>query len=368
MNHAKASAPVWAIGLMSGTSLDGVDAALLRTDGETIAEVGAHLVVPYTDALRQRLRAATRNQEKLAPLERELTLKHAEAVMALLDKTDMRTQDIEVIGFHGQTVQHAPKDGISWQIGDGSLLAERTGIAVVNDFRRRDVAAGGQGAPLVPVYHAALCEYLELETPVAFLNLGGISNVTYLGADGTICAFDCGPANGLLNEWMMERAGRAMDEDGRSARAGKVHNAALETWLAHPYFAAKPPKSLDRHSFNLDPVWHYNLEDGAATLAAFAAAAVEAALRHLPEVPREWILCGGGVHNPTLVDALRVRLGKVRSVSEAGGCADSLEAQAFAYLAMRHLRGLPTSLPSTTGASRAVVGGAFYPRASSAAP
>ncbi len=368
MKQAKASGTEWAIGLMSGTSLDGVDAALVRTDGVTIAELGPHIVLPYDDSLRQKLRAATRVQEHIAPLERELTLRHAEAVAALLAAAGMRAEEIAVIGFHGQTVKHAPQEGISWQIGDGSLLAERTGIPVVNDFRRRDVAAGGQGAPLVPVYHAALAEFLGLALPVAFLNLGGISNVTYLAANGDICAFDCGPANGLLNEWMMERAGKAMDEDGQHARAGRVHNAALETWLAHAYFAAKPPKSLDRHSFNLDPVWHLNLEDGAATLAAFAAMAVEAALAHLPEAPREWILCGGGVHNPTLVEALALRLGNVRSVNAAGSEADALEGQAFAYLAMRHLRGLPTSLPSTTGAARAVVGGAFYPRAASAAP
>jgi anhydro-N-acetylmuramic acid kinase len=343
-----------------GTSLDGVDAALLQTDGEKITGFGEHLTLPYTDEFRARLREATRQQTGIATLARDLAEIHAEAVLALLAQSGKKAEEIAVVGFHGQTVLHAPKEGISWQIGDAALLAARVGIPVVADFRSADVAAGGQGAPLVPIYHAALANYAGVPQPCAFLNLGGISNLTYIAPDALL-ACDSGPANGLLNEWMHIQRELPMDEGGKAALSGTVHNEALDAWLSHPFFAVDGPKSLDRHSFDLSPITHLNVEDGAATLVALAAVAVDIAQEKLPARPKLWIACGGGVHNPAMMQALRTRLGDVKSADELGLSADAMEAQAFAYLAMRHLRGLPTSLPSTTGARHAVVGGAFYP-------
>ena len=357
----RANGPVWAIGLMSGTSLDGVDAALLHTDGKRILAFGPSLTIPYDDAMRARLREATLHQTHIAELARDITEVHAQAVLALLAKSDMPAEDVSLLGFHGQTVLHAPDKGITWQIGDAALLVERTGIPCVTDFRTRDVAAGGQGAPLVPLFHAALAEFLQLPRPVCFLNLGGISNITYLGEGDFIFACDAGPANGLLNEWMFARRGVAMDEGGKAALNGKVHNEALDFWMNHDFFQQPGSKSLDRHSFDLSPIQGLSVEDGAATLIAFAASAVEVAAQDLPVAPQIWVACGGGVHNEALMQSLKARLGDVRKASAIGLNSDAIEAQAFAYLALRSVRGWPTSLPSTTGSRRAVVGGAFYP-------
>lgn len=349
----------WSIGLMSGTSMDGVDAALLRTDGRERIEAGPALTLPYDDIFRQRLRAVLGGKGDVRGVERELTLRHAEAVKALLAKAGMGPGQVGLVGFHGQTILHAPDRGKTWQIGDGALLAAETGIDVVCDFRSADVAAGGQGAPLVPVFHAALAA--GLERPLAVLNIGGVSNVTLIGTTGDLLAFDTGPGNAPIDDWALRHTGTAVDRDGALARSGAVDRAILGRLLAHPYFVQKPPKSLDRDAFDLSPAKALNAGDGAATLTAFAVQAIGRARDHFPAAPRRWIVCGGGRHNPAILQGLRDLLGVPADPAEAVGWdGDALEAQAFAYLAVRSRLGLPLSLPGTTGVSRPQPGGVLF--------
>jgi len=357
----------WALGLMSGTSLDGVDAALIRTDGNDVFERGDSLTLPYNDAQRVRIRDSVYMRGDLAKIEQEVTLLHADAVKALLKKAGRKPKDVRVIGFHGQTIAHRPQEGITWQMGNGALLAEKTGIDVVCDFRRRDVAAGGQGAPLVPLYHAALVKHMEL--PVVVLNLGGSANITWVGrSENTgddllaldIMAFDTGPGNVLINEWALRHTGLDMDKDGALAFAGKADDAIVASYLSDPFFRQHPPKSLDRNYFTLDRVETLSKEDGSATLTAFTAASVEAAQHYFPAPARHWYVAGGGRHNPALMQAIAARLPHVKPADTLGWQGDALEAQAFAYLAVRSLKGLPLTLPTTTGGNRAVTGGAHY--------
>jgi anhydro-N-acetylmuramic acid kinase len=355
---------VWVIGLMSGTSMDGLDGALLRTDGLSVAEFGPRATLPMPDGLADALRALMRGDlSDWLSVEKRFTEAQVPLIQRLIEEAGLAPEEVNCIGFHGQTILHRPAERITWQIGNGALLAELTGIPVVGDFRRRDVAAGGQGAPLVPLYHSALAE--SLQKPVAVLNIGGISNVTLIGEPNLavpyIHALDCGPGNALLNDWVRQHKGLEYDAEGRLAAKGRADEAALEAYLAHPFFAAPPPKSLDRHDFTLEHVAHLSPEDGAATLTALTALAVAQSLQWLPEVPSSWLVCGGGRHNPVMMEALRRSLNApVEPVESVGWNGDSLEAEAFAYLAVRLLRGLPISLPETTGVNRAVTGGAFY--------
>lgn len=351
--------PVWALGLMSGTSLDGVDAALIKTDGEKVVEFGEALTLPMPRDLIGALQELMMgDQADWLMIERRLTLLHAEAVKKLLDKAKLAAADVGIIGFHGQTIIHRPREGVTWQMGNPALLAEETGIPVVGDFRRADVAAGGEGAPLVPLYHAALAE--TLEKPIAVLNIGGVANVTWIGADGRLIAFDTGPGNAMLNDWMKKRTGMLYDRDGKIAETGKLANALIEEYLQHPYFEQLPPKSLDRGEFSLETIKHLSTEDGAATLTQFTAEAVFKAQEHFPDRPKRWLITGGGRHNPTMMAAIRSLLEHITTVENVGWRGDFLEAEAFAFLAVRSLRKMPLSLPSTTGANRAVTGGAFY--------
>ena len=358
----------WALGLMSGTSLDGIDAALLRTDGEYILEFGALLTLPYDEQMKAILHAAVHGKGDLMMAEHVLTLKHAEAVKQLLDKAGLSYKDVEVIGFHGQTVAHRPAEDLTWQMGDGALLAEKTKIDVVCDFRRRDVAAGGEGAPLVPLYHAALSRHMEL--PIAILNIGGIANVTWIGRSERagnelmafdILAFDTGPGNVLSNEWAAEKTGVDYDVDGKMALSGKVDAALVKQLLSDGYFAKHPPKSLDRNHFSYEALAKLSNEDGAATLAEFTTAAAEQGARFFPAPAKQWFITGGGRHNPAFMQSLRNHFGNiVHPVEALGWHGDVLEAQAFAFLAVRSLLRLPLSIPTTTGTLRAVTGGALY--------
>ncbi|MEA1674139.1 anhydro-N-acetylmuramic acid kinase [Nitrospirillum sp. BR 11163] len=354
---------VLALGLMSGTSLDGIDAALVCTDGRERVWTGVHLTLPYDDGFRDRLRAVLGRVggAEVRAVEGELTRLHARAVAALLDQAGVAPRDVDLIGFHGHTIHHAPHQGVTRQIGDGALLADLTGIPVVNDFRSADVAAGGQGAPLVPLFHRALAA--RLPRPVALLNIGGVANVTWLGRDAdAVLGFDTGPGNALIDDWVRAKAGLAYDDGGALAARGTVDMAVLDALMAHPYFAAAAPKSLDRDAFNPAPVAHLSPADGAATLTHFTAAAVAAGLAHLPAAPRTWLACGGGRHNATLMRALSDRLGvSVDSVDDLGWSGDALEAQAFGYLAVRSRLGLPLSLPGTTGVPAPQTGGQFHP-------
>ncbi len=348
-----------AIGLMSGTSMDGIDAALIRTDGRLRVETGAWLTRPYEPAFRDRLRAVLGQRGDVAGLGRDLTDQHADAVRALIEAVGIAPAEVDVIGFHGQTILHMPEQRLTVQIGDGQRLADMTGIAVVNDFRAADVLAGGQGAPFAPLYHAALAG--GVEKPVAVLNLGGVGNVTWIGRDGQILAFDTGPGNALIDDWILERTGNPVDLDGQIAAVGQVHEPLLALLMDQPYFARTPPKSLDRGAFGRSQIATLSTSDGAATLVAFTARSVARALDHLPEAPIRWLVTGGGRRNPTLMAALRREVGAaVEAVEEVGWQGDSLEAQAFAYLAVRSQAGLPLSLPTTTGVPEPMPGGRFW--------
>jgi anhydro-N-acetylmuramic acid kinase len=346
------------IGLMSGTSLDGVDAAWLETDGERIGRFGPTLTLPYDDRLRADLRrildhapSLTPDDRRLKSAEARLTEYHVRAVAALGREADL-------IGFHGQTILHQPDRRRTWQIGDARELAWRTGLPVAYDFRSADVAAGGQGAPLAPVYHVALAS--DAAKPLAVLNIGGVANVTWIGADGEPIAFDTGPGNALLDDWMMRRTRTAFDRDGSLARSGRVDTALLGRLLADPYFSRPAPKSLDRLDFaaliatsGLDRL---SPADGAATLVAFTAASVASA--PLPAPPLRWLVTGGGRHNPAIMAALRDQLGvPVEPVEAMGWNGDALEAQCFGFLAARSRAGLPISYPDTTGAPHPMTGG-----------
>jgi anhydro-N-acetylmuramic acid kinase len=350
---------IWAIGLMSGTSGDGIDAALIRTDGETIQEVGPAAGEAYDAAFRARIKAAYGRWDPPAGLEQELTERHADVVKRLLAKVGKSPAEIGVVGFHGQTILHEPEKHRTRQIGDGTLLAELTGIDVVNDFRSADMAAGGEGAPLAPVYHRAIAA--KLEKPVAMLNLGGVGNVTWIGSDGTLIAFDTGPANALIDDWMLKQTGEPVDRDGKLARSGKVDETAVIRFLENPYLTRPAPKSLDRDAFKGFSIEGLNTADGAATLTAITAATVAAGVRLLPSKPAHWLACGGGRHNAALMDALRARLAVSVEPVEAIGCdGDAIEAQAFAYMAVRSLRGLPISFPGTTGVKQPQAGGTLH--------
>ena len=354
-----------AIGLMSGTSLDGIDAALIETDGEGEVRPLAFRGEPYSDAAREQLAAATalaltfdrpRASPDIVAAGELIDRTHAFAVHKLLRDAGVAAADVAVIGYHGQTVAHRPDRGWTWQIGDGAVLARATGIAVVSDLRSADVAAGGQGAPLLPIYHAALTA--GLERPVAVLNLGGVGNVTFVGADGALVAFDTGPANGLIDSWVEAETGARYDADGALAASGHVDEAVLTAMLDHPYFAAPSPKSLDRNDFTIQPARGLSAADGAATLTAFTAATVAEALDQLPARPKRLIVAGGGRHNPTLLRMIGERTGIAPEASDTlGWDGDAMEAEGFAYMAVRTLKGLPISFPGTTGVPHPLLGG-----------
>ncbi len=347
---------------MSGTSLDGIDVAALTTDGYRRVIAGPALTVAYPGAFRERLRGVLGGEAPsadIAAVEAELTRLHGDAVAEFRARHPKVA--IDLVGFHGHTILHRPAERRTWQIGDGALLARLVGADVVADFRSADIAASGEGAPLAPLYHAALAA--EMAKPIAVLNLGGVGNLTWIGDHAeAILAFDTGPGNALIDDWVHRHTGRAADIDGALARAGTASTAHVARFLAHPYFARKPPKSLDRDDFRDAIPEGLGLADGAATLTEMSAAAVAAALRHLPASPREWLVCGGGRRNPALMAALaRLLPAPVRPVEAVGWDGDALEAQAFAYLAVRSVLGLPLSLPTTTGAPHPVPGGRLFP-------
>jgi anhydro-N-acetylmuramic acid kinase len=357
-----------AIGLMSGTSLDGIDAAVIETDGERVSAFGAALTVPYEPALRERLRRSLGGRNPVKSVEHDMTVAHVAAVRRLLAEARLEAGAIDIVGFHGQTIVHRPQERFTWQIGDGGLLAAELGIDVVCDFRTADVTAGGEGAPLVPVFHAALAA--DLPKPVAVLNIGGVANVTYIGAGGAddLLAFDTGPGNALIDDFMLARTGQPHDTNGAAAAAGRVDDQMLAGFLAHPFFARKPPKSLDRDAFDPAPVKALSTEDGAATLTAFTARAAALAGRHFAAPVTRWIVCGGGRHNASLMRMIADAAGvPVESADRLGWNGDALEAQAFAFLAVRSLRGLPLSLPGTTGVPLPMRGGRHFPRPPKAA-
>lgn len=364
-----------AIGLMSGTSMDGIDVAVLRTDGEHLVERGPSMFFPYGATFRRRIekaledaKAIVRREDRpgdLSELEDEITRRHAEAVERFLCEAAAGWGPPEVIGFHGQTVLHRPEAGVTVQIGDGQMLARLTGFPVVYDMRANDISHGGQGAPLVPVYHAALAKTLPRpfagRYPVVFVNIGGISNVTYVPKHGNPVAFDSGPGNTLIDQWVSREGGVPFDADGAIASEGSVVRAVVERYLGNPFFAKGGPKSLDRNDFTLADAAGLELADGARTLATVSAEAILKSAEHMAERPRLWVVCGGGRKNPHILRDLREGAtdAEVVLAEDALLDGDAMEAEAWAYLAIRARKGLPLTFPTTTGCREAITGGMF---------
>ena len=358
-----------ALGLMSGTSLDGVDIALIETDGKQVKSFGPSGYRPYSNAERNLLRQALAEAVHLprrdarpgilAEAERVVTLAHAEAVTAFTTQNRMRPEDIDIVGFHGQTVLHRPDRRLTVQIGDAPALAKLIHVPVMHDFRAADVEAGGQGAPFVPVYHRALAQSLQREGPIAVVNIGGVSNITYIDGNDTLIACDTGPGNALLDDFMYRTMSQAFDSEGKFAALGKVDEVWIARALQLPFFALPPPKSLDRNDFAALKLGDMAPADGAATLTAFTAAAIARIIPLLPKPPQSWIVCGGGARNLTMLRMLRERVSpaQVQAAETLGWSSDALEAQAFGFLAARGLKGLPLSYPATTGVPMPMTGG-----------
>ncbi|WP_102866777.1 anhydro-N-acetylmuramic acid kinase [Pseudovibrio exalbescens] len=371
--------PVWAIGLMTGTVLDGnIDIAMIKTDGESVSAFGSYTLSPYpsdvVDLLKTAIDAARQwdfqgsEPAIFRHAERELTRAQALAVARFLQHNKIPPQQVGVIGFHGQTVLHRPATpdvkGATRQLGDGELMANLLGMPVIYDFRSADVAAGGQGAPLAPVYHRALLARARNDVApadMAVLNLGGVGNLTWWDGADTLMAFDSGPANAPINDWVATHGTSSFDEDGKLAAAGTVDEARLAAALADPWFDQAPPKSLDRFSFTRSLADGLSLEDGAATLTAFSAAAVARALDHLPHRPTHLAVCGGGRKNATFMRELCKRTQtNATPVETYGWRGDAIEAECFAFLAVRTARELPLSYPLTTGVPAPCAGGKLY--------
>ncbi|RYE88248.1 MAG: anhydro-N-acetylmuramic acid kinase [Hyphomicrobiales bacterium] len=365
--------PIWTVGLMTGTVLDGnIDVAILKTDGERVTEFGPYTLAPYSQSIRDLLEETLMQARRwnfegpdpaiFAEAEAALTRAQSEAVSALVEASGLKLSDIGVVGFHGQSVLHrAPQPGrigATRQLGDGQLMHELLGTKVAFDFRSADIRAGGQGAPLAAIYHQALLRGLGTSGDTAVLNLGGVANVTYWDGADTLIAFDTGPANAPLNDFMKAHGLGDMDRNGAFARTGTVDEERLAKLLQHPYLAAKPPKSLDRFDFTAAMADGLDPTTGAATLTAFTAAAVGKGLDQLPTRPKRLVVCGGGRHNPLIMEMLGTRAGVEAIPAESVGWrGDAIEAECFAFLAARVIRGLPISFPTTTGASHPLQGG-----------
>ncbi len=365
-----------AIGLMSGTSMDGIDAALIRTDGKGFVERGAMGFYPYSvetqTLLKQALEDAktikTRAERPgcLKEAEALITKLHADAVEAFLQSNALQASQIDLLGFHGQTVLHRPNQALTVQLGNGQMLAQTTGIDAVYDMRANDMIHDGQGAPLVPVYHKALCDNvpkdLSQQTPIVFVNIGGISNISYIGKE--LIAFDTGPGNALIDQWVQAQAGIPFDQGGMIAAEGKVNNELVDEYLANPYFQKALPKSLDRNDFVPPKDNAVSVKDGARTLAHISAAAIMKSVEHLPQAPKLWVICGGGRLNPHIMADLKELAikhgGEVISAEEAGLDGDAMEAECWGYLAVRSEQGLPLTFPKTTGCKLPVSGGVLH--------
>jgi anhydro-N-acetylmuramic acid kinase len=350
--------------------MDGIDLAMLETDGEAVTKFGATLSVDYSPAERGLLVKALEDAKGmtdrharpgcLAEAEAMITARHADAVGRFLAQENLARSDIDLLGFHGQTVLHRPDNGLTVQIGDGEALAQATGIATIFDMRAADMEVGGQGAPLVSAFHAALAKQISAR-PLVFVNIGGISNITVIGRDEAVSAFDVGPGNALIDQWVQAGAGVPFDQGGSIASEGGVSAEIVKRYMTVPFFDVKPPKSLDRFDFKALEPDALNLHDGARTLAHVTAKSIYSALDHLDQPPKLWLLSGGGRLNAAIVADLRSFATEddadVLLCEDYGFDGDMMEAQAFAFLAVRSARGLPLTFPSTTGCKSPSCGG-----------
>lgn len=364
-----------AIGMMSGTSMDGIDVAMLHSDGEGIVKRSHNLEIAYAPSFKKRLVDALEDARSLksrdersklqSNLETALTEQHVDAVYQFIKKFELTKSDIDLIGFHGQTVLHRPEIGMTVQLGNGQKLADETGINVVYDLRAEDMKGGGQGAPLIPIYHQALANMLaddlKAQAPVAFVNIGGISNISFMGSKDELIAFDTGPGNALIDQWVQQNSDQEFDQDGKIAATGTVDQDILQHYLADSFFEQTIPKSLDRNDFPPLKKGDMKLGDGARTLARVTAEAILISADHLPEMPKLWIICGGGRKHPVIMQDLKELAEKANSriikAEEAGLNGDSMEAEAWAYLAIRSVRNLPITFPTTTGCQAPTSGG-----------
>lgn len=359
--------PLTALGLMSGTSMDGVDAALVVTDGIDVFKFGKYLNRPYDLEMRNDLKSITgknaqQDEQKVAEIEQKLTMFHVNVVQEIMELSGLSASDIDIIGFHGQTIYHSAEEHICTQIGNGDLLAKETGIDVINRFRNTDIANGGNGAPIMPSFYQSLAR--DVEKPFGIINIGGISTITWLGENGELVAYDAGPGNALIDDWVMKKHGMNMDFEGNLAAVGTPDEKIIAAILRRPWFQKAPPKTADRNQFskrfmeNLDGL---NVYDGAATLTCFTAVSIAEACKFLPRQPKRWVVCGGGAHNPTMMRFLKQRLeSPVISSSELGWNGDYIEAQGLGYLAARSLFNLPISFPTTTGVEQPICGGMLH--------
>lgn len=351
-----------AIGVISGTSMDAIDVSIVESDGRETLRFGAGASYPYPAQTRRELQALIAEAERavkepLLELEAAVTAAHLDAVRRFMAEQALDPQSIDLVGLHGQTVYHRPEIRFTRQLIDGPAVARALGVPTVDRFRYADVAAGGEGAPFAPLYHRALAQ--GLEQPVMVLNLGGVGNVTYIDGDDVI-AFDTGPASAILDDFVLRRLGREYDAGGALAASGQMREDLVADFMANPFFERPAPKSLDRNDFHrrAKGVEALSDADGAATLAAFTVESVVAALRHVPKAPRRWLVTGGGRLNSHFMARLHERLGvPVEPVEAAGWAGDVIEAQTFGYLAIRSVKGLPLSLPGTTGVPEPLTGG-----------
>lgn len=356
------------LGLISGSSLDGINAAVISTDGIDVFDFGPILDIPYDDELREKLRYFHKNYKNATPeekqiLEAELTRVHAAVVNDIINSYD---EKIDLIGFHGHTIAHNPAEHFIYHLGDAQSLANTTGIKTVSRFRQADILSGGQGAPLSAVYHQALSA--DIEKPVAFVDIGGLASITWIGSNGELTAFDAGPGNIAINDWVFKHAGQHMDYNGQLAAMGNVQMPIINQLMRHKFIAKHPPKAADKDTFKdkLEHLEGLSLEDGAATATSFVAEVIAYSMAlYLPEQPKTLIVCGGGAKNPTLVRFIRQRYKntEVKTASEMGWDASAIEAQAFAYLAVRRVNLMPATYPFTTGVSMpCICGEVFEPK------
>lgn len=347
-----------ALGLMSGTSLDGIDLGVIETDGKAIEKLGPFSTFPYSPHQQQYLRGLINGTEDWEFGEIAVAQWHIDAIKKFFGAHPELRHTIDVIGFHGQTVYHNPQGRITRAVGNAAQIAVTFGIDVVADFRSHDLAQGGWGAPLVPLFHQALAA--QFSHPLMFLNLGGIANLTYVDREHLL-AFDVGPCNALLNDWIAQHTQDDCDRDGQYSQKGMIHNSIIRQYMSHTFFMLEPPKALDRKDFDCAPLEGLSCEDGAATLVGLTTECVHNAMRFLPHSPQALVLCGGGRRNPVLVSSLRGLFPETYSIDDFMQVdGDAIEAFAFGYLAVRSLQGLPLSYPTTTGCSQPVTGGALY--------
>ncbi len=352
------------LGMTSGSSLDGINAAIITTDGVDIFEFGKTFDIPYDDNLREALRHMQKNyvamnDDEKVRIEKSLTDFHIGAAREIMADYE----GIELIGFGGHVICHKPAEHILYQIGDNQRIADELGVKVVGKFRNADILAGGQGAPLSAIYHAALAQ--KMEKPLVFVDIGGLSSITFIGQNGELIAFDAGPGNAAINEWVNRHGAMHMDYNGKLAIMGQINENVLNSMMKHKFLALYPPKAADNHTFKdkLEHLEGLTLEDGAATATAFVVEAILKAIDNfVPITPKKLIVCGGGAKNPTMLRFLRQRAKgfEIESAQECGFDPMGIEAQAFAFLAMRRIQQMPISFPFTTGAMSEVIGGEIF--------